>query len=766
MANSDYTVRPERHGFCPVGYLTADIEPLDTAVTMTGFTSPTEDGIRIGMAAMITSIIPSDPYADDVILLVQGGENGSLVVQDRSSFGDSVTITNYAAFDSEHPVFDANPIKVTTVIPGVPAFISTGSGSRFARSVGDKFTIECYVYWETMANFAPSVPLWKWNSPTGRIQELRFEGNTGNLYLRNGDDSAILLGNVPANTLAFTQLNLDGNAYTVDLNGTQVGAGTNNYGVGLSGTYSFFVASYGGESSTGTGTEAWVTPLRMTKGVLRARGSVPTGPFQSSSTAFSQEIVQVTARTGNNLTLARGCCDTVPAAHSTGDAIWFFDDSIGSDKLEYAGTETIGVKVLPRTTTTVLPIEHAPPIEVEFNLRFARPYPPGLVEVNGDPWFTTPITLSSAAPTLAITWAHRDRITQQDQLVDHLEASIGPEAGTTYEIRVYRADSTLLRTVTGLTGTSWNYPVAEAVADFSAAGSAYPGYITLRSMRDGLASFQDYRIDFTLDSAGVTITEEMLTLTVSLPVQPSGGSLSMAYVQAPAAASPGAAMVRFFTPSLLLAEPVPAGQTFVINFGQRANNAGPTYYLVQYQTTAPTTRETIVTSLKEQIDYLLLNSTSPALSDYIELATVSDYGGNKWLHLIGQFGVEFMAEGTGLPDPPGVSRPTVTGSNTSMISWANGAAVVPVALSQIVTATVTGTPAAGDRFTVTLNGTSFSHTALSGATVSSVATALAALIDADANYSASAVGAVITIDGLTPTNVFTYSGTSESLFAF
>lgn len=766
MANSDYTLRPNTHGFCPVGYLSADIGPLDTAVTMTGYTSPVEDGIRIGMAAMITSIIPTDPYADNVVLLVQGGENGSLLVQDRSSYGDSVTITNYAAFDNEHQVFGDNPIKVTTVTPGVPAFTSTGAGSRFARAPGDKWTIECWVYWETMGNFAPSVPLWRWNHASGRTFELRFEGSTGNLFLRNDDDAPIFLGNIPANTLAFTQLNVDGTAYTIDINGTEVGAGTNTTGVGSSGIQSFFVASYGASSTTGSGTEAWVGPLRMTKGVLRPRGAIPTGPFQASSLAFDHEIVVVTARTGNNITLGRGCCDTVPAAHSAGDAIWFFDDSIGSDKLEYAGTETIGVKVLPRVTAGALPIEHAPPAEVEFNLRFARPYPPGLVRVNGAPWFTTPITLSSGTPTLALTWAHRDRITQQDQLIDHLQASIGPETGVTYEARVYRGDGTLLRAVTGLTGTSWSYALADAVSDFSGAGGDYPGYIVLRSVRGGLYCLQDYRIDFTLQSSGVTVTEEALSMVVSIPVQPAGGSIAMAYTQAPVDASPGAAMVRFFAPSLLLGDPVPAGQTFVINFGQRTNNAGPIYYLAQYQTTTPTTRETIINSLKEQIDYLLINSTTPPLSDYIELASVSDYNGHKWLHIVGQFGVEFMGEGTGQPDPPGVTRPTVTGNNTSMISWSNGEAVVPTALPQIVTATVSGSPAAGDKFTITLNSTTFSRTSLTSESLSTVASALAALIDADPNFSASAAGAVITINGLTHTNVFTYSATSESMFAY
>lgn len=225
---------------------------------------------------------------------------------------------------------------------------------------------------------------------------------------------------------------------------------------------------------------------------------VPTGIRIGMAAMIDDEIVKVVSQSGNNLVLARGCCDTVPALHSSGAAIWFFDDSVGTDFVEYAGTETIGVKVLPRISSGAqVPVANSPPVGLTFNLRFARPYPPGLVEVDGTPWYTVR-NLSQANPTLDISWAHRDRITQQDQLIDHLEASIGPEVGTTYELRIYKADNTLVRTVTGEVGTSWAYVYATALTDFTAVAGDHNGYIMLRSMRDGLASFQQYRIDFIL----------------------------------------------------------------------------------------------------------------------------------------------------------------------------------------------------------------------------------------------------------------------------
>lgn len=766
MANSDYTVRPRSHGFCPVGYLSDDIGPLDSEVTMTGYTSPVADGIRIGMAAMITSVIPVDPYADNVVLLVQGGPNGSTTVQDRSSYGDSVTISDYAAFDDAHQVFGINPIKVTTVQPGVPAFTSTGAGSRFARSSGDKWTIECWIYWELMGNFAPSVPLWQWNNSSGRTFELRFEGNTGNIYLRNGDDPAVLIGNIPANTLAFTQLNVDGNNYTIDINGVEAYAGINSLGVGSSGTQYFYVAAFSTVSSTGSGTRAWVTPLRMTKGVLRPRGSVPTTPFQFPSTAFNQEIVVVTARDGNDLTLGRGCCDTVPATHSAGDAIWFFDDSIGSDELEYAGTATIGVKTLPRVTTGVLPIEHAPPAELTFNLRFARPYPPGLVEVNGVSCFEGPFTLSLADPTLAITWAHRDRVTQQDQLIDHLEADIGPEPGTTYELRVYRQDGALVRTVLGETDTSWSYTLANAIADFSAAGDDYPGYITLCSMRDGLASYQQYRIEFVLESStdgGGTppdTTDISLTLTASIPTQPAGAAIAMNLTQLAAAVSPGSAYVSiFYIPLSLLPDPAPIGRTISVGFGMGLSQSIATETVLTYTTTASTSHADIMDALIAQA-----NAATP-LSSRGLTAGANAYTGRPGMQISGPVGLKLHSTYDLMQ--PGLLAPIFSPvNNLLVVEFALGSPVVGTALNQLVTATLSGTPAAGIRFTVTLNGVAFSHVASSGQSLNDIASALAALIDADANYAAAAAGAVITIDGVTSANVFSYAAATEALFAY
>ncbi len=463
------------------------------------------------------------------------------------------------------------------------------------------------------------------------------------------------------------------------------------------------------------------------------------------------DAINVDTRT---LTVSRGMLDTVPAAHDAGAPVWMGDGSLGAERVERLTAEDVDFRLLTRDGLGSLPLGAATTITLAGDQRQARPYPPGNLKING---VTYP---ASASDALTITWSHRDRLQQTADFIEQTAGSIGPEAGTTYSAELLNAADVVIASASGLTGTSWAPTITQ--------GGTYNAKLRLWSVRGGLESWQRHAYTFSYTSAGVSIgaTGKTGVVTASLVFPAAGASLALAYTQAPATASPGAAMVRFFTPALVLAEPVPAGQTFVINFGERANNAGPTYYLVQYQTTVPTTRETIVEDLKEQIDYLLANTTAPRLSDYIELVNVSDYLGTKWLHIIGKFGVEFMAQDTGVPDPPGVSRPTVTGQNTSMISWANGAAVVPADLPQIITATMSGTPNPGDLYTITLNGTAYTYTTQATDGAFEVIAGLAAAIDASPSFSATAAGATATISGVLPSNVFTYSSNASGARAF
>ncbi len=157
------------------------------------------------------------------------------------------------------------------------------------------------------------------------------------------------------------------------------------------------------------------------------------------------------------VTLGRGCVDTVPAAHAQGARIWFTDHFTGVDTTEYATGETVDAKLLTRTGLGELDMSLAPVAQATLDQRAARPYPPGNLQINGERYpaaVTAPLTL---------TWSHRDRVTQADQLIDTLQGDIGPEAGTTYTVRVY-LDGSLDSTATGITDTTLTPSVSGAGA--------------------------------------------------------------------------------------------------------------------------------------------------------------------------------------------------------------------------------------------------------------------------------------------------------------
>lgn len=175
----------------------------------------------------------------------------------------------------------------------------------------------------------------------------------------------------------------------------------------------------------------------------------------------------------HTLTVARGCVDTVPAAHLGGSTVWFTDTFTGIDRTEYITGETVDAKLLTVAGDGTLDIGLAPTTSIALNQRQARPYPPGNLKINGVAY---PASVTGA---LVLTWAHRDRLIQADQLVDTTQGNIGPEAGTTYTVRVYLG-GVLQSTTTGITAATLT-PASPA------AGSVR---VEVEAARDGLTSWQ------------------------------------------------------------------------------------------------------------------------------------------------------------------------------------------------------------------------------------------------------------------------------------
>ncbi|MDR2365111.1 MAG: hypothetical protein LBD68_04550 [Zoogloeaceae bacterium] len=157
------------------------------------------------------------------------------------------------------------------------------------------------------------------------------------------------------------------------------------------------------------------------------------------------------------LTVGRGCCDSVAAPHPAGALVWFVEDGGGADLREYVSGANVSAKLVTVTPGGKLDLSKAPQDALAIVGRAGKPYPPGNLKINGASY---PETMTG---DLTVSWAHRDRVTQADLLVDANQGDIGPEPGVTYILNLYGANEILARTV-NLPGTSytWDTEISDA----------------------------------------------------------------------------------------------------------------------------------------------------------------------------------------------------------------------------------------------------------------------------------------------------------------
>jgi hypothetical protein len=161
-----------------------------------------------------------------------------------------------------------------------------------------------------------------------------------------------------------------------------------------------------------------------------------------SAALWDDEIVRVDAidasATPPTLTLGRSCADTVPTPHAAGSRIYFYDNALAYDPTEFTAGESIDARLLSNTGSAQLDPSLAEVKTVGLQGRLRRPYPPGKLRIAGTAYPAT------VAGMFTVTWTHRNRETQADQLVDCEMASITPAPNTRYTLRFLDADGTLL----------------------------------------------------------------------------------------------------------------------------------------------------------------------------------------------------------------------------------------------------------------------------------------------------------------------------------
>lgn len=213
------------------------------------------------------------------------------------------------------------------------------------------------------------------------------------------------------------------------------------------------------------------------------------------------EICRVDAinPTTGAVTLGRGCVDTVPRSHLAGADVFFYSSFAAFDATEYAGAETVDGRFITLAGSGVLPDGDAPTDSVTTAERFARPYPPADLQLNGERW-PTQIDLTGLGAELEVSWLERNRVTQADQVLDTLDPTVTPEVGTTYNVELYDTNGDLLvESAIGVTGTS---VVLDPV------GYSFDARIEVYAVRDGFESWQRQIRTFQYINTAARVVEE------------------------------------------------------------------------------------------------------------------------------------------------------------------------------------------------------------------------------------------------------------------
>lgn len=178
------------------------------------------------------------------------------------------------------------------------------------------------------------------------------------------------------------------------------------------------------------------------------------------------EIAMVDADNGDDYgyDLIRGVLDTVPRAWPVGTPAWFVDGStLFEDSLIRAAAEEVDYKLRMQTSQGMLPLAGAPLETYTLTERPWLPNRPADVEAYGEAWSSefAPIDARERVdPWITVTWANRNRLTEDSQVLAWTDATVTPETGQTTTIEVRDADGVLLTTHDGLTGISFDVPDA------------------------------------------------------------------------------------------------------------------------------------------------------------------------------------------------------------------------------------------------------------------------------------------------------------------
>ena len=208
---------------------------------------------------------------------------------------------------------------------------------------------------------------------------------------------------------------------------------------------------------------------------------------------IGDEICQVYSidQSLKELRVMRGMLDTIPANHPAGTKVFAYQSFASNGLTQYTEGETVDVKILTRTGEGELDIASATELNHTFTGRAGKPWPPGNLQVEGLPAFQPQ---GMTGGDFNITWAHRDKTLQTGAFVYQNDPDVGPEAGTTYTLRLYNELGALVRTETGITDNFYDWITELADSGFGGLNSLIT--VQLESVISGEASEQTHDYDF------------------------------------------------------------------------------------------------------------------------------------------------------------------------------------------------------------------------------------------------------------------------------
>lgn len=217
--------------------------------------------------------------------------------------------------------------------------------------------------------------------------------------------------------------------------------------------------------------------------------------------AQDQELALVASVDGSGVaTVWRGILDTTPKAWPAGANVWVGAlDYLTPDTTARVEGATAEYKVLPSAADGGL--STAPVISAAVPARARFPYAPAKVMVGALDAFS----VTSAAGAFTVTWAHRNKATQAEQILRQDEGSVTPEPDIRYGLAVLDGAGATLVSRTDIAG------------DTATVDLAYTGAVTLQlwAIDDVGPSYQKQvrTLNYTAGSA----TENTITAPTYVP---------------------------------------------------------------------------------------------------------------------------------------------------------------------------------------------------------------------------------------------------------